>query len=269
VSHCLSCLLNKPPKFSPTGKLQPIRPAANPWDLFTMDFVVKLPPSTLSRGRWKSQTFDSILTITDKLTRLVRLGPGRKGWSAKEWAEAYFSEVYPTLGVPGAIITDRGSVFVSYFCATLFEMLGTDWVATTAYNPEADGQSERTNQTIEITLRHVVNGREDDWADFLGKIQFAANNAVNASTKMPPNMALMAYLPKAAIDMLVPAPVLPNTQKGRDLEEVKTAILTGVKRPGTLWLSQQTGPTSEEFLAYVNSAYEQELDVLESRSDDC
>jgi hypothetical protein len=61
---------------------------------------VKLPPSTLSRGRLKSQTFDSILTITDKLTRLVRLGPGGKDWSANEWAEAYFSEVYPTLRVP-------------------------------------------------------------------------------------------------------------------------------------------------------------------------
>jgi hypothetical protein len=43
---------------------------------------------------------------------------------------------------------------------------------------------------------------------------------------MPPNKALMAYLPKASIDMLLPAPVLPNTQKGRDLEEFKTAILT-------------------------------------------
>jgi hypothetical protein len=48
VSHCPSCLLNKPPKFASTGKLQPIRPAANPWDLVTMDFVVKLP-----RRRWR------------------------------------------------------------------------------------------------------------------------------------------------------------------------------------------------------------------------
>jgi hypothetical protein len=48
VSHRPACLINKPPKFTPTGKLQPIRPAANPWDLVTMDFIVKLPPSALS-----------------------------------------------------------------------------------------------------------------------------------------------------------------------------------------------------------------------------
>jgi hypothetical protein len=189
-----------------------------------MDFIVKLPLSslsTLSHGKWKSQVFDSMLTITEKLTRLVRLVPGREDWSAKEWTEAYFSDVYPTLGVPGAIITDRGCVFVPYFWITLFEMLGTDCVATTAHNPEADGQSERTNQTIEIALRHVVNARQDDWVDLLGEVQLAANNAVNASTKMPPNEALMAYLPKGAIDVLLPAPALPNTQKGRDLQEVK------------------------------------------------
>jgi hypothetical protein len=98
----------------------------------TMDFIVKSPPSALSRGIWKSQVFDSILTITDTLTRLVRLVPGREDWSAKEWAEACFTEVYPTLGVPGAIITYRESVFASYFWTTLFEMMGTECMATTA-----------------------------------------------------------------------------------------------------------------------------------------
>jgi transposase InsO family protein len=160
VSHCPSCLINKPPKFAPTGKLQPIRPAANPWDLVTMDFIVKLPAAKMKRGKWQSAVFDSVLTITDKLTRYIWLVPGREDWSAKEWAEAYFAEVYPTMGIPGAIITDRGSVFVSYMWTTLFSLLGTDCMATTAYNPEADGQSERTNQTVEIALRHLVN----DWA---------------------------------------------------------------------------------------------------------
>jgi hypothetical protein len=129
--------------------------------------------------------------------------------------------------VPGAIITDRESVFVSYFWTTLFEMMGTDCVATTAYNPEADGQSGRTNRTIEIALRHVVNANQDNWVDFLGEIQLAANNAVNASTKMPPNEALKAYLPKGAVNTLVPVPVtVQHNQKGRDLQEMKSAIMT-------------------------------------------
>jgi hypothetical protein len=42
---------------------------------------------------------------------------------------------------------------------------------------------------------------------------------------MPPNEALMAYLPKGAVDTLVPVPVLRN-QEGRDLQEMKAAIVT-------------------------------------------
>jgi hypothetical protein len=106
-------------------------------------------------------------------------------------------------------------------------MLGTECMATTAYNPEADGQSERTNQTVEIALCHVVNANQDNWVDFLGEIQLAMNNSVNASTKMPPNEDLMAYLPKAAIDIVIPAPVtVLHNQKGCDLQEVKSAITT-------------------------------------------
>jgi hypothetical protein len=53
--------------------------------------------------------------------------------------------------------------------------------------PQADGQSEQTNQTIEIALRHLVNSKQDDWARYIGEIQLSHNNAVNISTGMVPN----------------------------------------------------------------------------------
>jgi hypothetical protein len=186
--------LNKPPKFNPSGKLQPIRPAANPWDLVTMYFMVKLPVAMMKRGKWKSMEFDTVLTFTDKLTRYIWLVPGREHWSAKEWAETYFAEVYPTMGIPRAIITDRGSVFVSYMWTTLVNLLGANCWATTAYNPEADGQSKRTNQTVEIALQHLVNDRQNDWNDSLGQYQLAATNYVNALMRMAPNEAVFGKL---------------------------------------------------------------------------
>jgi hypothetical protein len=50
VSHCPACLLNRPPKFKPTGSLHPIRPAASRWNLVTINFVVKMLLSMPSRG---------------------------------------------------------------------------------------------------------------------------------------------------------------------------------------------------------------------------
>jgi hypothetical protein len=169
VSHCLSCLLNKPPKFSLTGKLQPIRPAANPWDLVTIRETApvhalawQIEVADLRQYLDHHRQADAASQVRSRGEGLVGKGVGRS---------VLFRSLSDAGGTDCAIITDRGCVFVSYFWTTLVEMLGTDCVATTAYNPEADGQNERTNQTIEIALRHVVNGREDDWADFLGEIQ--------------------------------------------------------------------------------------------------
>jgi hypothetical protein len=79
VKHCPVCLINKPPKFQPSGKLIPIAAPSLPWELVTMDFVVKLPESSPVHGLWEKITlaprpaYDSLLTITCKLTKHVRL----------------------------------------------------------------------------------------------------------------------------------------------------------------------------------------------------
>jgi hypothetical protein len=208
IRHCPSCLINKPTNFTPSGRLMPISAPASPWELVTMDFVVKLPPCKPKTGLWSQLTghpntpaYDSFLTITDKLTKYVVLVPGCETWTAQQWAEAYFEKVFPTFGVPAAMISDRGSVFVSLFWTTIFKMMKTDCIATTAYNPRSDGQSERTNQVVEIALRHFVNSYQNDWADHLGEIQFAMNNSPNASTGVAPNELLMAFTPRSAVDI--------------------------------------------------------------------
>jgi ADP-heptose:LPS heptosyltransferase len=85
-----------------------------------MDFVAKLPPCTPKTGLWALLTskkdipsYDPFLTITDKLTKYVVIVPGRETWTAKEWAQAYFAKVFPIFGIAAAMISDRGSVFVS------------------------------------------------------------------------------------------------------------------------------------------------------------
>jgi hypothetical protein len=185
-----------------------------------MDFVVKLPPSKPRCGLWaqlKGDTkpaYDSFLTVTDKLTKFVMLIPGCESWTAEQWAQAYFDTIFPIFGVPKAMISDRGSVFVSMFWTTIFKLMHTDCIATTAYNPGADGQSERTNQVVEIALRHLVNDRQDDWVEYLGAVQFAMNNAPNASTGSVPSELMMGFLPRSAID--IPAGSISRPGKERD-----------------------------------------------------
>ena len=47
------------------------------------------------------------------------------------------------------------------------ELLGIKLQTSTAYHPETDGSSERSNRTAIQGLRNYVNRRQTDWADHL------------------------------------------------------------------------------------------------------
>ena len=63
-------------------------------------------------------------------------------------------------------------------------MLGIETKLSTAYHPETDGQTERTNQELEQYLRMYVNHRQNNWAEWLAMAEFAFNNKVHTATKM-------------------------------------------------------------------------------------
>jgi Integrase core domain. len=83
--------------------------------------------------------FDSILTVTDKFTKAVRLIPGKDTYTAVDWAMRYWQCVYPDWGLPTAFISDRDPKFLSEFWKTLFRRAGTKILASTAYHPQTMG----------------------------------------------------------------------------------------------------------------------------------
>lgn len=62
-------------------------------------------------------------------------------------------------------------------------------LASTAWHPQTDGQSERTNQTVEIALRFYLSqpGSNVNWVDVLPFISAVLNNSVNSVTGFAPN----------------------------------------------------------------------------------
>jgi hypothetical protein len=195
VNSCPKCQVNKPTHHKPHGELQPIETPPSPCHTVTMDLITKLPNCV-----FKGLTYDTIMTVTDKLTKMATLIPGREDWSAQQWAEEFFQTYYRRWGVPSKIITDRGKIFLSDFWTSLFRILRTNLLVTTAYHPQTDGQSERTNQTVEIALRHLVNPNKDDWVYYLGEIEYWSNNLVNKSTGKTPMQYLAAIDPRTPLD---------------------------------------------------------------------
>lgn len=81
-----------------------------------------------------------------------------------------------------------------------FEKLQVKRKMSSAFHPQTDGQSERTNQTLEQYLRCYTNYQQDDWSNLLPLAEFAYNNAENTSIQMTPFYANYAFHPK--IDFL-------------------------------------------------------------------
>ena len=76
-----------------------------------MDFVTGLPIST----NWKGDSYDSILVIVDRLTKMVYYEPVKITINAPGLAEVIIDIVVHHHGLPNLIVTDKGSLFTSKF----------------------------------------------------------------------------------------------------------------------------------------------------------
>lgn len=65
-------------------------------------------------------------------------------------------------------------------------MLGTELKMSTAFHPQTDGQTERTNALLEMYLRHYVNANQRDWVKLLNQAQFSYNLQRSESTGKSP-----------------------------------------------------------------------------------
>jgi hypothetical protein len=106
--------------------------------------------------------------------------------SAEKLAEQYVKEIVSMHGVPKKIILDRGSVFTSAFWGKLHTSLGSQLDFSTAYHPQAGGQTERTNQILEDMLWACALDFGGLWDQHLPLTEFSYNNSYQSSLKAAP-----------------------------------------------------------------------------------
>ncbi|WVZ49106.1 hypothetical protein U9M48_000487 [Paspalum notatum var. saurae] len=98
-------------------------------------------------------------------------------------AELYISRIVCLHGVPKRIISDRGSQFTSRFWEQLHDSLDTKLRFSTAYYPQTDGQTERTNQILEDMLRACAIQYGTSWDKSLPYAKFSYNNSYQSREK--------------------------------------------------------------------------------------
>lgn len=193
LAEC-ECARNKTSRHAPYGLLKSPHTPAKAWSSIAWDFVVKLPPS---KEPVTMITYDSILVITDRLTKYAYMVPYKETCTAEDLAYTFLRTVLANHGLPDEIISDRDKLFTSRFWTTLMSLLGVKLKLSTAFHPQTDGQTERLNQTMETYLRSYVNYQQDNWAELLPLAQFAYNSADTDSTKISPFFANYGFNPDA------------------------------------------------------------------------
>ncbi|KAK8923646.1 hypothetical protein KSP39_PZI019205 [Platanthera zijinensis] len=161
VSRCQTCALVKAECQKPGGFLKPLPIPEWKFDDISMDFVHGLPRS--------QQGNDAIWVIVDRLTKVAHFIPNRKEDGVEKLVELYARNIDWRL---------------------VQKSLGTKLKFSTAFHPQTDGQTERTNRTLEDMLRMCTLDFGKKWEDHLFMVEFAYNNSYQASIKMAPYEAL-------------------------------------------------------------------------------
>ena len=147
-----------------------------------MDLVNHLP--------WKPWRHDEVWVIVDRLMKSAHFLAVQITFTLEEFCRLYIREIVQLHGVPVSIVSDRDPRFTAHFWKSFQKAMGTGLTMSTAFDPQTDGQSERTIQVLEDKLRACVLDHKDSWEEHIPLVEFAYNNSYQASIQMAPYEAL-------------------------------------------------------------------------------
>ena len=152
VKGCDLCNQTKTFPTAPAGKLMPNRIPYHQWQIISVNLITELP---------QGHGYDSILIAVDCLSKQAHFITTTSDITLLRVAQLFQDGVWKLHGLPKEVISDRGPQFMSNFMHGLSEILGIKVMASTAYHPQTDGQTECVNQEVEQFLRLFINQRQD------------------------------------------------------------------------------------------------------------
>jgi transposase InsO family protein len=173
IKKCADCQRNKHSTYALYGEMQLMELLSELWSDISMDFVTGLP---LFKDPATGLSYDAILVIVDRFTKYALMIPFRRDYTAVQLAHVLKDRLIRDHGIPKTIISDRDKLFTSNYWATLMAEIGTQQKLLTAYYPQTDGQTERTNRTMKTYLKIYSNTKQDNWVSLLPMAQIAYNN---------------------------------------------------------------------------------------------
>lgn len=166
------------------GLLKPLPIPERQWTEISIDFITDLPTSKTGAA--------NVMVITDRLFKSC-IFKALKSTTVEIVVDALMECLIEHHGPPTAIVSDRGTQFVSLMWKRICSLMKITRRLSTAFHPETDGSTERMNQELEAYLRCFVSYYQDDWEQLLPIAMLAINGRTSSITGISPFFATHGY----------------------------------------------------------------------------
>ena len=196
VNECMDCVTargrpnhrgHSPGNILPNG----------PFRCVSMDFVIPLPKSF--RGNTALLLFQCMFSgyvICKTMSKTT----------AEDCAEAFMEVVYQRFGACEILRHDQDPRFMSDVFKAFNRMLRQRQKATLSYRPQANGQQERSVQTVIQTVKlYIEDSQQRDWDDLAEKLMFALNTAYDFSRKETPFYLVHGWDARNTVSAMIPS----------------------------------------------------------------
>ena len=175
----------------------------------------------------------NILVITDRFSKLAQVTP-LSSTTAPAVANAFIEHWVIPYGLPAFLLSDNGPQFVGKFFEAICLTLKVKHVATTAYHPQTNGQTERYNQTLATRLRIFTYSNNKDWDRLIQPFTYAYNTQVHRTTGETPFSHVLTRPPPNVVappanTMPTSEPLTPEEAKLKVMERTKALVTQAAK----------------------------------------
>ena len=217
IKHCLECQTKSLPR--PQKALFRPKTAQGAFQLWSMDFVGPLPPSTQRR-------YTYIQTMIDVFTKWPEAFPCH-GPTAAVVIHHLLHDIFPRFGLPQMLHSDRGTHFTAKVVQETANKLGITTTTTPAYHPQSN-PVERFNQDLGRGLSALAGRAATSWAEHVPAILTAARITPHRGTKFSPYELVLGRTPPLARS-LWPTLDWGDDVKARDLGKLEEQAMKNLR----------------------------------------
>ena len=152
VRNCNTCDKSKIWREQKHGLLKPLPILERIWSELSVDFITGLVPS---------KDCTSIMVVTDQLSKSIIVVP-MKETRAIDVAQTLLEHIFQHHGLPTAIVSNRGTQFVSILWTEVCRLVKITRRLSTVFHLETDGATERASQELETYLRIFTSFQQED-----------------------------------------------------------------------------------------------------------